>query len=97
MAAVEARSSRARRVAPAVHRTFGLSDQDVLDLYYTLLVSRHLSQHALRLAFRGAIDVAIPSDGHEAAQVASMRALRPTDHRPAARTWPGTGRSWRCG
>ena len=62
-----------------VHRTFGLSDQDVLELYYTMLVSRRLSEQALRLAFQGSIDVAIPSDGHEAAQIASMRALRPTD------------------
>src|SRR5262249_27838408 len=65
--------------APAIHRQFGLSDADALDLYYAMLVSRRLSEHALRLAFQGAIDVAIPSDGHEAAQIASMRALRPTD------------------
>ena len=38
-----------------------------------------LSEHALKLAFQGAIDVSIPSDGHEAAQIASMRALRPSD------------------
>jgi 2-oxoisovalerate dehydrogenase E1 component alpha subunit len=38
-----------------------------------------MSEQTLRLAFQGTIDVAIPSDGHEAAQVASMRALRPTD------------------
>jgi 2-oxoisovalerate dehydrogenase E1 component alpha subunit len=44
-----------------------------------MLVCRRLSERALRLAFQGAIDVAIPSDGHEAAQVASIRALRPTD------------------
>ncbi|MCA1647287.1 MAG: thiamine pyrophosphate-dependent dehydrogenase E1 component subunit alpha, partial [Chloroflexi bacterium] len=29
--------------------------------------------------FQGAIDLSIPSDGHEAAQIASMRALRSTD------------------
>src|SRR6267143_404926 len=62
-----------------VHRDFGLSDADVLDLYYKMLVSRRMSEQALRLAFQGAIDVSIPSDGHEAAQIASMRALRPTD------------------
>jgi len=69
----------ARRPATAVHRAFGLSDADALDLYYAMLVSRRLSEQALRLAFQGAIDVAIPSDGHEAAQIASIRALRPTD------------------
>jgi 2-oxoisovalerate dehydrogenase E1 component alpha subunit len=63
----------------AVHRQFGLSDADALDLYYAMLISRHLSEAALKLAFQGSIDVAIPSDGHEAAQIASMRALRPTD------------------
>src|ERR687887_128049 len=81
-------STRPRKVAPAepaeqprlpVHRQFGLSDGDAIDLYYAMLVTRRMSEHALRLAFQGAIDVSIPSDGHEAAQIASMRALRPTD------------------
>src|SRR5919199_3308585 len=63
----------------AVHREFGLSDTDALELYYAMLVSRRLSEVALKLAFQGAIDVAIPSDGHEAAQIASMRALRSSD------------------
>src|SRR5439155_21011142 len=67
-----------RGLLPA-HRAFGLSDADAVDLYYAMLVSRRVSEHALRLAFQGAIDVAIPADGHEAAQIASMRALRPTD------------------
>src|SRR5215216_7369930 len=71
------RSSATR--ARAVHRQFGLSDSEAVELYYQLLVSRRLSEQALRLAFQGSIDVAIPSDGHEAAQIASMRALRPSD------------------
>src|SRR5436190_5797416 len=62
-----------------VHREFGLGDAAALELYYAMLVSRKLSEAALKLAFQGTIDVAIPSDGHEAAQIASMRALRPTD------------------
>src|SRR5579864_6390473 len=44
-----------------------------------MLVTRKISQAALKLAFQGSIDVAIPSDGHEAAQIASMHALRPDD------------------
>jgi 2-oxoisovalerate dehydrogenase E1 component alpha subunit len=44
-----------------------------------MLVSRKVSQSALKLAFQGTIDVSIPSDGHEAAQIASIRALRSTD------------------
>jgi 2-oxoisovalerate dehydrogenase E1 component alpha subunit len=65
--------------ARAVHRDFGLSDAEALDMFFAILVSRELSQAALKLAFQGAIDVSIPSDGHEAAQIASIRALRPTD------------------
>jgi 2-oxoisovalerate dehydrogenase E1 component subunit alpha len=66
-------------VGRRVHREFGLGDAQALDLYYAMLVSRKISQAALKLAFQGSIDVSIPSDGHEAAQIASMRALRPTD------------------
>jgi 2-oxoisovalerate dehydrogenase E1 component subunit alpha len=69
----------AGRTARAVHREFGLSDADALDVYYSLLVTRRLSEAALKLAFQGSIDVAIPSDGHEAAQIASIRALRTDD------------------
>jgi 2-oxoisovalerate dehydrogenase E1 component alpha subunit len=65
--------------ARSVHSQFGLSDQDALELYYAMLVSRRMSHYALKLAYQGAIDVSIPSDGHEAAQIASMRALRPSD------------------
>src|SRR5438094_10523274 len=65
--------------AKPVHREFGLSDADALELYYAMVVSRKMSEAALKLAFQGSIDVAIPSDGHEAAQIASMRALRPSD------------------
>jgi 2-oxoisovalerate dehydrogenase E1 component alpha subunit len=68
-----------RRALVPVHRAFGLSDADAIDMYYAMLVSRRVSEHALKLAFQGAIDVSIPADGHEAAQIASMRALRPTD------------------
>src|SRR3984893_15679293 len=68
-----------RRARVPVHRQFGLSDADAVDMYYAMLVSRKVSEHALKLAFQGAIDVSIPADGHEAAQIASMRALRPTD------------------
>jgi 2-oxoisovalerate dehydrogenase E1 component alpha subunit len=78
-AAARTRRPKSTRPAPAVHVQFGLSDDDALDLYYKLLVSRRLSEQALRLAFQGSIDVSIPADGHEAAQIASMMALRPTD------------------
>src|SRR5438270_7686644 len=83
MATPAAGSARPKRTPPgkprAVHREFGLSDAEALEMYYAMLVSRRLSEYALRLAFQGSIDVSIPSDGHEAAQIASMLALRPTD------------------
>src|SRR5919204_1147786 len=83
MTTVATRTARPKRetggTPRAVHREFGLSDADALEMYYAMLVSRRLSDVALKLAFRGSIDVAIPSDGHEAAQIASMHALRPTD------------------
>jgi 2-oxoisovalerate dehydrogenase E1 component alpha subunit len=61
------------------HHAAGLSDAAARQLYYGMLVCRRLSEQALRLAFQGAIDVAIPSDGHEATQIASMLAVRATD------------------
>jgi 2-oxoisovalerate dehydrogenase E1 component alpha subunit len=86
MATAATRGARPRRAATPetttprlVHRDFGLSDADVLDMYYAMQVSRRISEAALKLAFQGAIDVSIPADGHEAAQIASIRALRPTD------------------
>src|SRR5919199_504634 len=72
-------AARRTRRQPAARRASGLSDTDCLEIYYAMLVCRRLSEQVLRLAFQGAIDVAIPSDGHEAAQIASVRALRPTD------------------
>src|ERR1700681_2410221 len=69
----------ARRALVQVHRQFGLSDAAAIEMYYAMLVTRRISEQALKLAFQGAIDVSIPADGHEAAQIASMRALRPTD------------------
>src|SRR6266536_4381798 len=86
MATAATRGARPRRAPPPettpprpVHRDFGLSDADAVDLHYAMLVSRRMSESALKLAFQGSIDVSIPSDGHEAAQIASMRVLRPTD------------------
>src|SRR5229473_4074330 len=86
MATAATRGARPKRTRPSeapqlrpVHRDFGLSDAEAVEMYYAMLVSRVMSEQALKLAFQGAIDVSIPSDGHEAAQIASMRALRPTD------------------
>ncbi|HYU19927.1 MAG TPA: thiamine pyrophosphate-dependent dehydrogenase E1 component subunit alpha [Chloroflexota bacterium] len=74
-----AASRVAQRPSSAPHRQLGLSDRSATDLYYAMLVSRLLSKQCLGLATQGAFDVAIPSDGHEAAQAASIWALRPRD------------------
>ncbi len=71
-------ATRGRSSSPTL-RQVGWSNQDALDVYYAMLVTRRLSEQALKLAFQGAIAVAIPSDGHEAAQIASIRALQDDD------------------
>ena len=52
-AATRARS-RADRAAAGerrpVHRQFGLSDAEAVEMYYAMLVSRVMSEHALKLA-----------------------------------------------
>ncbi len=69
---------RVRQRAPAeIDQVWGR--EEALAVYSQMLVARRLSEQALKLAFQGAIDVAIPSDGHEAAQVASIRALEARD------------------
>ena len=76
------RASRSRAPAVparAIHDEVGLSPDDLRGIYRAMLVSRRLSEQCMRLTARGAFDVAIPADGHEAAQVASVWALRPTD------------------
>jgi TPP-dependent pyruvate/acetoin dehydrogenase alpha subunit len=58
-----ARAADAKRpVGRRVHREFGLRDAEAVDLYYAMLVTRKVSQAALKLAFQGTIDVSIPSD-----------------------------------
>ena len=63
----------------APHRALGLSDETVLRQFELLLLSRRLSERALRLSFQGRVPISIPSDGHEAAQLGCMLALRPQD------------------
>jgi 2-oxoisovalerate dehydrogenase E1 component alpha subunit len=65
------------RLAP--HRQLGLDDGDVVELYRKMLVARTISQYAYRLAMQGELHVSIPNDGHEAAQVGSVAALRSRD------------------
>jgi 2-oxoisovalerate dehydrogenase E1 component subunit alpha len=64
-------------VAP--HRQLGLSDDALLAQYELMLLARRVSERALALSMQGRIAIAIPCDGHEAAQIGSVLALRPQD------------------
>lgn len=81
-----ARSTVARRHAAvekaaeqAPHEALGLSNPEALQIYREMLLARRLSERLLVLSRQGRIDITIPSEGHEAAQVASMHAVAPTD------------------
>jgi 2-oxoisovalerate dehydrogenase E1 component alpha subunit len=64
-------------VAP--HSALGLTDETVRRQFELMLIARRISERALKLAMQGRIPIAIPSDGHEAAQLGSALALRPQD------------------
>ena len=79
MATVLNREQRTQSRREAPHVELGLADATVVAMYRAMLTARRISERAIRLARQGAIDVAIQTDGHEAAQVASMMALRSSD------------------
>src|SRR2546425_9451810 len=77
-------SAPSRPLAPPVpqqapHRALGLSDETVVRQFELLLLARRLSERALKLSVQGRLPISIPSDGHEAAQIGSVLALRPQD------------------
>lgn len=61
------------------HRLLGLTDDDMLAMYRQMVLARKLSERWAGLAVQGKVAIAIPCDGHEAAQVGSTWALRPSD------------------
>src|SRR6476619_5158669 len=78
--ALAAGSSTAPAVArSARHRELGLSDETVVRQFELLLLARRLSERALKLSLQGRVPIAIPADGHEAAQLGSILAMRPQD------------------
>ena len=62
---------------PAADRELGLDDETVIRAYELMLLARRLSERALKLSMQGRAPISIPCDGHEAAQVGSILALRP--------------------
>jgi 2-oxoisovalerate dehydrogenase E1 component alpha subunit len=65
--------------AEAPHRALGLTDEQAVHQYELMMLARRISERALKLSMQGRLAISIPSDGHEAAQVGSMLALRPSD------------------
>ena len=66
----------ARRVPPARHVQLGLSADDVVGMYRTVLLTRLVDQKAWNLTRTGKARFYIPAEGQEAAQVGSAWALR---------------------
>ncbi len=76
MAKVIDERARARPVPPARHVQLGLSADDVVGMYRTLLLARFVDQRAWNLTRTGKARFYIPAEGQEAAQVGSAWALR---------------------
>ena len=68
--------AKARAVPPARHVQLGLSADDVVGMYRTLLLARFVDQKAWNLTRTGKARFYIPAEGQEAAQVGSAWALR---------------------
>src|SRR4030067_2024087 len=68
MSAMEAKA----RATPARHTSLGLSDQDVLDMYYYIALARRLDDRMWVLQRAGKAMFVISGPGHEGCQVGAM-------------------------
>jgi len=68
MSAMEAKAA----VSPARHRTLGLSDADVLEMYYYIALARALDERLWVLQRAGKAMFVISGPGHEGCQVAAL-------------------------
>ncbi|MGH9264493.1 MAG: alpha-ketoacid dehydrogenase subunit alpha/beta [Acidimicrobiales bacterium] len=76
MAKVIHERAQARPTPPARHVQLGLSADDVVGMYRTLLLARFVDQKAWNLTRTGKARFYIPAEGQEAAQVGSAWAVR---------------------
>jgi 2-oxoisovalerate dehydrogenase E1 component len=76
MAKVIDERAKARPVPPARHVQLGLSADDVVGMYRTVLLARFVDQKAWNLTRNGKARFYIPAEGQEAAQVGSAWALK---------------------
>ncbi|MFC5557839.1 thiamine pyrophosphate-dependent dehydrogenase E1 component subunit alpha [Ureibacillus thermophilus] len=60
------------------HKELGLTDEDVIKMYETMLLARRLDERMWLLNRAGKIPFVISCQGHEAAQVGAAFALEPT-------------------
>ncbi len=65
-------SAKAKATVEARHRALGLSDQDVLEMYYYIALSRALDERMWVLQRAGKAMFVISGAGHEGCQVAAM-------------------------
>ncbi|MFN8523054.1 MAG: thiamine pyrophosphate-dependent dehydrogenase E1 component subunit alpha [Chloroflexota bacterium] len=61
------------------HTLLGWSDDEVIRVYRLMVLARRMSERTLTLARQGRVHIAVPSEGHEAAQIGAVLALRPED------------------
>jgi 2-oxoisovalerate dehydrogenase E1 component len=57
------------------HRQLGLSDDEVLDLYRTMLIARRVDDRLWALNRQGRVPFVVSASGHEATQIAAAAAL----------------------
>jgi len=65
------------RVTPAAHEELGLSPDDLLRMYRTMVTARLCDEAAFRLNRQGKAPFVIPVSGHEGCQVGTAWAFRP--------------------
>ncbi len=64
------------QVASTPHGALGLSDDDLLSMYRTMITARLLDEAALRQNRMGRAPFVVPAEGHEACQVGTAWAMR---------------------
>jgi 2-oxoisovalerate dehydrogenase E1 component alpha subunit len=64
------------QVASTPHGALGLSDDDLLSMYRTVVTARLLDEAALRQNRMGRAPFVVPAEGHEACQVGTAWAMR---------------------
>ena len=64
------------QVASTPHGALGLSDDDLLSMYRTVITARLLDEAALRQNRMGRAPFVVPAEGHEACQVGTAWAMR---------------------